>query len=180
MLKKILAGTLGVSMILTSLAADSFSKLNANKSDRSQATQKELTEQTEPIRSLSDIHAEAEPIDLANTGKVEAKPEVSNVEFDIETGELKVWTKQDRNAQLVVSIIPEEGRESQLDMKTSLIPEPMTVSTFSVDTETLPEYFEIRAVIADEISGLELSESFNYRYYTESIQKMAKFALTTI
>ncbi len=174
MLKKILAGTLGVSMILTSLAADSFSKLNANKSDRSQATQKELTEQTEPIRSLSDIHAEAEPIDLANTGKVEAKPEVSNVEFDIETGELKVWTKQDRNAQLVVSIIPEEGRESQLDMKTSLIPEPMTVSTFSVDTETLPEYFEIRAVIADEISGLELSESFNYRYYTESIQKMAK------
>ncbi len=167
-----------MSMILTSLAADSFSKLNANKSDRSQATQKELTEQTEPIRSLSDIHAEAEPIDLANTGKVEAKPEVSNVEFDIETGELKVWTKQDRNAQLVVSIIPEEGRESQLDMKTSLIPEPMTVSTFSVDTETLPEYFEIRAVIADEISGLELSESFNYRYYTESIQKMAKTYVT--
>ena len=174
MLKKILAGTLGVSMILTSLAADSFSKLNANKSDRSQGTQKDLTAQTEPIRSLSDIHAGAEPIDLANTGKVEAKPEVSNVEFDIETGELKVWTKQDRNAQLVVSIIPEEGRESQLDMKTSLIPEPMTVSTFSVDTETLPEFFEIRAVIADEISGVELSESFNYRYYTESIQKMAK------
>ena len=33
MLKRILAGTMGVSMILTSLATDSFNRLNADESD---------------------------------------------------------------------------------------------------------------------------------------------------
>ncbi|WP_297961344.1 leucine-rich repeat domain-containing protein, partial [uncultured Ruminococcus sp.] len=94
---------------------------------------------------------------------------ISGLEFDKDSGKVRVISTQSSDCTLEVNFFDETTNELVTSVKIPLKKGDFTVNEGMVDKAALPEYFIIRAFLSD-MAGTRLSDEYSRRTFTSKVQ----------
>ncbi len=177
MLKKLIAGALSASLLVSAAVSGNLNSLVTEKNTPSDRTVQKSELSVEGSNSLGKMIGDAYSDQNADNIKPlsasfsEKRFEITDLNFDLDTGIVTVNSTQDMDCELIVSFIDDDNAADTIDIKTPLLKGENVLTELSVDTNRLPEFFNICAVLKDQ-NGYELSAKHNFNNYTRFKQKI--------
>lgn len=177
MLKKLIAGALSASLLVSAAVSGNLNSLVTEKNTPSDRTIQKSELSVEGSNSLGKMigdaysNQNADNIKPLSASFSEKRFEITDLNFDLDTGIVTVNSTQDMDCELIVSFIDDDNAADTIDIKTPLLKGENVLTELSVDTNRLPEFFNICAVLKDR-NGYELSPKHNFNNYTRFKQKI--------
>ncbi|WP_037272792.1 leucine-rich repeat domain-containing protein, partial [Ruminococcus flavefaciens] len=176
-LKRIIAGTISAVMCTSTVmphAALSHAGCEAQTA----------TEKTRPISSDYDIkstnslgtffkHAAAEE-EVQNPlaeNACNSQFQITSLEFDIETGTVRIASTQQTEAKIVVSFINDETSENVLSVETSVSAGELVNSELKTDASKLPRYYLVKAQLFDPLNR-PVGKPYTLSRYSKEYQEI--------
>ena len=160
MLKKLIAGALSASLLVSAAVSGNLNSLVTEKNTPSDRTIQKSELSVEGSNSLGKMIGDAYSDQNADNIKP-LSASFSEKRFEI----------TDLNFDLIVSFIDDDNAADTIDIKTPLLKGENVLTKLSVDTNRLPEFFNICVVLKDR-NGYELSPKHNFNNYTRFKQKI--------
>ena len=177
MLKKLIAGALSASLLVSAAVSGNLNSLVTEKNTPSDRTVQKSELSVEGSNSLGKMigdaysEKEAEGIQPLSTSFSEKVFEVSDLNFDLNTGKITVYSSQSLDCEILVSFIDEDNKSNKIDLKSKSSKGCNVLTELSVDVNELPEFFNVRAVLVD-YSGHELCKASYFNHFTHFMQEM--------
>ncbi|HRU96645.1 MAG TPA: leucine-rich repeat protein [Ruminococcus sp.] len=176
MLKKLIAGALSASLLVSAAVSGNLNSLVTEKNTPSDRTIQKSEVSVEGSNSLgkyigdiaSDrVNDSIRPLSNNSSDLIFA---IGNVEFDNKTGKIKIVSDQSIDCNILISFIDDDS-DDKIDLKLPVKKGRSVVSETETDINALPEYYIIRVILTDK-SGKELSSEFTIYKYDRAMQEL--------
>ncbi|WP_037272814.1 leucine-rich repeat domain-containing protein, partial [Ruminococcus flavefaciens] len=97
--------------------------------------------------------------------------QITALEFDSETGTVRVSSPQHTEAKIVVSFINDETSENVLSVETTVEAGELVNSELKIDASKLPQYYIVKAQLFDALNR-PVGTSYTLSRYTKEIQEI--------
>ncbi|MCR5599881.1 MAG: leucine-rich repeat protein [Ruminococcus sp.] len=181
MIKKLIAASLSLTMLISTAAADGFNFLYAGTRSKAQHDPSDSSSETQLKGNNSfGKFIEKTASEDKNEGirplSLKADPEnykVANLDFDLVSGKLTAVTSQSSACILKISFINDDNENDVYEMTSPVSQGERCETILSVDKSMMPEFFKVTAVLTD-VYGNELSETFSISKYMRFMQELSK------
>ncbi len=103
--------------------------------------------------------------------------QITSLEFDVETGTVRVASTQQTEARIVVSFINDETSENIFSVETTVEAGKLVNSELKADVSKLPQYYLVKAQLFDPLNR-PVGEGYEFTNYTKEIQEILATDIT--
>ena len=180
MVKKLIAGALSGTLFLSAVMTEglfSLPEIGQKRSVQSQSKNQDpydlkvtnsLGNFITKSKEENDINAK----NLSTPENILKSFSVTNLGFDVESGQLVAASTQTEACEIVFSFVDEETKDVVQEIRAKVDAGESLITQAKADTGNLPRYYEVTAHLADK-SGKVLSNKFVLNTYTKIMQEIA-------
>ncbi|WP_037271464.1 leucine-rich repeat domain-containing protein, partial [Ruminococcus flavefaciens] len=177
MFKRLIAGTLSAIICTTAVLPNHLSNYVGREAKAATKEASNISGDYD-IRSTNSLgtffkHAAAEE-EVQNPlaeNACNSQFQITSLEFDIETGTVRIASTQQTEAKIVVSFINDETSENVLSVETTVSEGELVNSELKADASKLPQYYLVKAQLFDTLNR-PVGKPYTLSRYTKEYQEI--------
>ncbi|SHM80525.1 leucine-rich repeat domain-containing protein, partial [Ruminococcus flavefaciens] len=180
---RLIAGLLSAVMCTTAVMPNQASESAGREANAANEKDKPFSNEFDikATNSLGNfLNKEAEKKNVQNPLKQDydvSQFQITSLEFDSETGIVRVASTQPTEAKIVVSFINDETNENAFSVETSVGAGKLVNSEIKADTSKLPQYYIVKAQLFDKLNR-PVGEDYAVNRFTKDVQEIIATDIT--